>query len=235
MQAAAAAAAALDEIFERMAAGHHETQVLGEHHGVQRISLEAAPQEKGAPLAQETPDHRHVEIHARGHVRHRESLAVDDIRQQQIIHVAAVAGHIDDLRAVADLLEFLDVLELHAVVQPVPQPAQQHRHEGDEGLRIIGGDFHGMLARDEQCGAARDGASRLGARRHFLTRRVPHGLALEDLRDARCARSPARSALKIRRTPRGALNPSSIASRRRMGSPKYTKALRPLNTTLSSF
>ena len=64
-QAAGAAAAALDEVFERMAARHHEAEILGEHGGIERIPLEAAPQEERPALAQEMPDHRQIEVRRR--------------------------------------------------------------------------------------------------------------------------------------------------------------------------
>src|SRR3984893_11069025 len=194
-QPAGAAAPAFDEILERMAARHHETQVLGEYHGIQRIALEAAAQEECPALAQETPDHGHVEIRARGDVRDRESLAVDDVRQQQVIHVAAMAGHINDLGSVGDVAQVFDMLELDAVVQRIPQAAQCHGHEGDEGLRIIGGDFARILARQQQCLA-----SLYLAHLHFFAHRLADGLGLQDLQHhgapMRKIRADARGALR---------------------------------------
>jgi hypothetical protein len=40
----------------------------------------------------------------------------------------------DDLGAVADFTQLLDVLEFDPVVQPVPQACERERHEGDERL-----------------------------------------------------------------------------------------------------
>jgi len=42
---------ALDEIFQRMPARHHGAEILGEHHRIQRIALEAAAQEERAPFS----------------------------------------------------------------------------------------------------------------------------------------------------------------------------------------
>ncbi len=53
--------------------------------------------------------------------------------------------------------------------------------------------------------------------------------------EARCARRIVRSERSTRRTLRCSLNPSSMTSRRRIGSPKYTRVLRPLNITLKNF
>src|SRR5450631_710577 len=100
-----------------MAARHHEPQVFGEYYRIQRIALEAAAQKERAAFAHEPSDHRHIEIHAGGNMRHRETLTVDDVRQQQIIHVTAVAGNVNDFRAIGDAAQVLDVFEFHAVVQ----------------------------------------------------------------------------------------------------------------------
>ena len=43
--------------------------------------------------------------------------------------------------SVADLGEFVHMLEFHAVVQSIPQPSQRHGHEPDEGLRVVRGNL----------------------------------------------------------------------------------------------
>ncbi len=53
------------------------------------------------------------------------SALIDRIRQQQVVHVAAMARHVDDLVALRHLLQRFHVLEFDAVVQPVPQPRQR--------------------------------------------------------------------------------------------------------------
>ena len=55
--------------------------------------------------------------------------------------MAAVAGHVDDFIAVGDLAERVDVLEIDAVVQAIPDAGQQVRHRRDECVRIVRGDF----------------------------------------------------------------------------------------------
>ena len=119
-----AAAPALDEVLDGMPARHDGGEIVHEHDGVQRAAAEAAADEERAALAQEAPDHRHVEVDARRDVRNRVALPEDRVRQQQVVHVAAVAGHVDDLVVLRQLLERLDVLEHDAVVEPVPQPRQ---------------------------------------------------------------------------------------------------------------
>ena len=72
------------------------------------------------PLRRNRPTTGRLRLMPGGHVRHGEALAVDHVGEQQIIHMAAVTGHVDDLGAVADLVQLLHVLELHAVVQASP-------------------------------------------------------------------------------------------------------------------
>jgi hypothetical protein len=147
-QAPGAAAAALDEVLDRVAALHQHLQVGGEHLWIERIALERAAQEERAALPQEPPDHRQVQVHAGRHVRHREAAVVDHVGQQQVVHVAAVARHVDDLRALARGLEPLGVQHLDAVVELRPQSGQQHVHEADEAVRVVGGDLHRVATRD---------------------------------------------------------------------------------------
>jgi hypothetical protein len=63
-QPARAAAAALDEILDRMTTRHHEPDVLHEHRGVERVSGKRAPQEERAAAAQERAEQRHVQVDA---------------------------------------------------------------------------------------------------------------------------------------------------------------------------
>ena len=88
-----------------------------EHRRVQRFALEAAAQEEGAAAPQQRTDQRHVEVGAGGDVRRRQSVAIDQVGQQQVVDVAAVAGHIDDALAGRDLRQRLEVVHLDAVVE----------------------------------------------------------------------------------------------------------------------
>ncbi len=101
-----------------------------EHHGVERVAAEAAADEECAALAQEPPDDRQVQVDAGGDVRDRKAVLVDRVRQQQVVHVAAVAGHVDDFVALGHLAERVDVRELDAVVEAVPQARQELQRDG---------------------------------------------------------------------------------------------------------
>ena len=155
-QAPRAAAAAFDEVLDRVAARHDRAEVAREHGRVRRVAAEAATQEERAATAQQRADHRHVEVDAGRDVRDRIALVVHDVRQQQVVHVAAVARHVDDLAAFVDRLQAREVGEFDAVVEPVPQAAEHARREDDERVRIVGGDFVGVAARDLERVAPRD-------------------------------------------------------------------------------
>src|SRR6185437_13468657 len=51
-------------------------------------------QEECAALAQERAQHRQVQVHAGRDVRHHHAAHVELVRQQQVIGMAAVAGHV---------------------------------------------------------------------------------------------------------------------------------------------
>ena len=62
--------------------------------------------------------------------------------------MAAMARHVDDLAAFVDRLQAREIGQLDAVVQPVPQSAEHAGHEDHESVRIVGGDFVRVAARD---------------------------------------------------------------------------------------
>ena len=70
--------------------------------------------------AQEAADDRQVEIETGGNMRDGVTVHEDRIRQQQVIHVAAMARNIDDLVSLGGALESLDVAEHHPVVEAIP-------------------------------------------------------------------------------------------------------------------
>ena len=205
------------------------------------LPAEAAAHEEPAALAQEPPDHRQVEVDAGGHVRNRKAVLVDRVGEQQVVHVAAMAGHVDDFVAVGDLAERLDVRELDAVVEPVPHPRQEQRHDGHEAVRIVGGDLIDAAARLEQrrrgawCRGVRarsappPGAPRASA----APRQRSCGGARGPDRCARRARAPAARAAPGRRGARPSAVSASPPSRLRSdtGSPGCTQTLRPLTST----
>ncbi len=86
----------------------------------------------------------------------RVTVDVDCIRQQQIVHVTAVTGDIDDLVALRDPFQRVEVTEDDTVVEAVPQPRQRRLHEANEGVRVVSGDLLGIAASLQERLPARD-------------------------------------------------------------------------------
>ncbi|MNO86887.1 hypothetical protein D3C76_783020 [compost metagenome] len=133
--------AAFDEVLHREALAEQRVQVLVEHSGIKRVALEGTAHEKGPATAQQATDHRHVEVDAGRHVRWGEAVAEQQVGQQQVVDVAAVARHIDHFMTGGDALHLLDVVDLDAVVDLVPEPAQYHFKEADRGVGVVRGDL----------------------------------------------------------------------------------------------
>ena len=55
--------------------------------------------------------------------------------------MAAVARHVDHFVTLRDLLHAFDVVDLDAVVDLVPEPAQHHFEEADRGVGVVRGDL----------------------------------------------------------------------------------------------
>ncbi|MNF53897.1 hypothetical protein D3C84_353040 [compost metagenome] len=132
---------ALDEVLHREAAAEQGVQVFVEHRGVQRVALEGAAHEKCPAAAQQAADHRHVEVDPGGDVRRCQAVAEQQVGQQQVVDMAAVAGHVDDLVALGDFLYALDMVDLDAFVQLVPEPGQHHFEKADGGIGEVRGDL----------------------------------------------------------------------------------------------
>ena len=146
-QPAGARAAAFDEIFERKTFRHQLRHVFAQHRGVQRIALDRAADEERAAAAKDRAQHRHVEVDAGDDVRRHHAAAVEQVAQQQVVHVAAVAGHVDHFVPGRDLLERVHVVHVQAVVDAVPEAGQRERGRTHHGVGIVGGDFPGESVR----------------------------------------------------------------------------------------
>lgn len=140
--------AALDEVLGGEAAGEQGVQVLVEHRGVELVALEAAAHEEGPAAAQDRADHRHVQVDPGGDVRRGQAVAEQQVGEQQVVDVAAVAGHVDDLVALGHVLHPLDVVDLDPFVQLVPEPAEDDFEEADHRIGEVRGDFIGVAQRD---------------------------------------------------------------------------------------
>src|SRR6185312_1278366 len=201
-QAAGAAAAAFDEILDGVPPRHDGSDVFHEDDGVEAVAAELAANEEGAAHAQQPADDGEVEVDACRNVRHEIAVDVDDVRQQQIIHMTAMTGHIDDLVALRGAFEGLQVSDGDAVIEAIPEPGQQTFQEPDEGMRVVRGNLFRVTRRLKQCHPA---GERLLA--HFLGHGGAHGVrpqyACDDGAPVREVGSNARgSMLRIERTER---------------------------------
>ena len=115
---------ALDEELDRVPAVHHHVHVLHEDDRVEPRAAEAAADVERSALAQQPADHRQVQVHARGDVRHRIAALVDHVGQEQVVHVAPVAGHVDDLAGGRQAVEILGVPDFDAVVNARQEAAR---------------------------------------------------------------------------------------------------------------
>ena len=123
-------------------------QVFIENCGVQLVALEAAAHEEGTAASQNAAEHRHVEVDAGGNVGRCHAVAKQQVGQQQVVDMAAMAGHVDDFVAAGDVLNGLEVVDADAVIQLVPEPAQDHFQKADDGIGEVGGHLVGVARCD---------------------------------------------------------------------------------------
>ena len=116
-----------------------------------------------------------------GDVRPVVQAAVEhDVRQQQVIDMAAMARHVDDFVARRDVAHGFEMMHVDAVVELVPEAFQHELERAHDRVRIVGGDLHRVLARALAHGFDLDV---LLARRRFD--RGAHGIGVEERADDR--------------------------------------------------
>ena len=113
-------------------------QICLENCGIQPVALETATQEERAATPQYRADDRHVEIDAGSDVRDAQTLAVNDVAEQQVVEVTAMARHVNDTAVACEIVQAVHVRKLNTVVDLVPHPAQESRHQPDRLVRLVG-------------------------------------------------------------------------------------------------
>ena len=175
-QAPGARAAAFDEVLDRVTAGDQLRHVFAEHRRVQRVAADRTADEERTALAQQRADHRQVQVDAGHDVRRHDAAVVQQVGQQQVIHVAAVAGHVDHFVPGRSGLELVQVVDQHAGVDAVPDMAEHEAGRTHHGTGVVRGDFPrvgvGFLP-----GVGRLGVVALGLRGD----RFAHGVRVEHL------------------------------------------------------
>ncbi|KPX95199.1 Unknown protein sequence [Pseudomonas meliae] len=144
-------ATAFDKVFDRETLDEQRVQVLGENRCIQRVTLECAAHEKRPATAQQAADDRHVQVDAGSDVRRREPVAKQQIGQQQVIDMAAVTRDVNDFMPWRHFLHAFDVADFDAVVNLVPEPAEDDFHEADNGIGIVRGDLVAVAQRPGPC------------------------------------------------------------------------------------
>ncbi|MNS68378.1 hypothetical protein D3C72_1016580 [compost metagenome] len=70
------------------------------------------------------------------------ALVVDDVGEQQVVHVAAMAGDVDYLVPfLGELAHLLGTVDREAAVELVPEPAEESLPEADQPEGEVGGDL----------------------------------------------------------------------------------------------
>ena len=121
-QPSCAAAGALDEVFDGIAALQDLVEVGIEYGRIQAVSLEAATQEERAATPKYRADDREVEVDPRGDMRRVQTLFVEDEPQQEVVKMTAMARYVDDFLVLRNLVQSVDMRDLDAVVYARPQP-----------------------------------------------------------------------------------------------------------------
>ena len=80
-------------------------------------------------------------------MRRHDAVFVEQIGHQQVVHVAAVAGHVHHFMPGRDLLEGIKMVDLDAVIKFGPYRFQQERDRAHRRVRVVGGNFPGVVAR----------------------------------------------------------------------------------------
>src|SRR5579884_347742 len=142
-----ARAPALDEELLRVAFADEEREVLPEHHLVELVVVEGAPDEEGPGAAEERSERPEVEVVARGGVRRREVVRVEDVAQDQVVEVAAVTGHEDDRVLLHALDHALEPDDLEPSEHARPDAVEEDLDQAEVEPPKVGGHLVDVAAR----------------------------------------------------------------------------------------
>ena len=156
--------------------------------------------------------------------------------------MAAMAGHVDHFMPGRDLLQGVEVVDLHAVVDLVPEPGQQERDRAHHRMRVVGGDLPGVTAR--AAGRLLDADALPCWPPSRPPRARPRLCSTASITVRRCERSGPITAVRRRRkcaritrealrTVRSGSSPSAVTSRRLIAGLKCTMVSRPLSRIAS--
>ncbi len=107
---ARARAAAFEEELEGRAVLDQPAHVGVDHRAVEAVAGELAADEEGAGAPQDRAYRQEVEVVARRDDRHRQLVAVEDPREEHVVHVRLVRGQEDERPLLRELAQALDAL-----------------------------------------------------------------------------------------------------------------------------
>ena len=151
-QTAGTGTTAFDKVFNRVAAAEQFAQILTENGGIELIALKGTTNKERAQAAEDRACRPEVQVDTRSDMRRHQPLVIEHVGEQQVVHVAAVAGNINNfVPVVRQLANAFCVVNVNSLIQPVPGEAQNTVGQANHLVREVGGDlFHqrnGVLLR----------------------------------------------------------------------------------------
>ena len=143
-QTSGTGATTLHEVLHGIAAAEQFAQILAEHGGVELIALEGTTDKEGAQAAEDRARWPEIQVNTGRDVRWYQPLVIEHVGEKQVVHVAAVAGDIDNFMAIMRQLAYtLSVMNVDALIQAVPGKAENTIGKANHLVREVRGNlFH---------------------------------------------------------------------------------------------
>ena len=143
-QTSGTGATTLHEVLHGIAAAEQFAQILAEHGGVELIALEGTTDKEGAQAAEDRARWPEIQVNTGRDVRWYQPLVIEHVGEKQVVHVAAVAGDIDNFMAIMRQLAYtLGVMNVDALIQAVPGKAENTIGQANHLIREVRCDlFH---------------------------------------------------------------------------------------------
>src|SRR5262249_46324239 len=130
-----------DEKLLRVPFANEEGEIVAKHRLVQVVAFEAATDEIGTGAAKQPPQRPERQIDAGGDVRRTEVVGMKQVRQNQVVEMAAMTRHQYD-RVLLDAFDALvEPFILEALEYSRPDAVEQELQHGKIGALVVGGDL----------------------------------------------------------------------------------------------
>ena len=132
------------EVFNGITAAEQLAKIFTEYGGVELVALKGTTDKERPQAAENRAGWPEVQVNAGSDVRRYQTLVIEHIGEEQIVHVAAVAGDIDNLMAIMGQLAYaLGVMNVDALIEAVPRKAQNTIGKTNHLVREVRGNlFH---------------------------------------------------------------------------------------------